>query len=265
MSLLCLSLPWYFNNPYLPGGSQDINECRGLTSLRNCTAGATCVNTVGSFMCQRDEKKKMKDINRQYQQYDRHTTFAHRSLEVVQLSSINDGGAERIKLFSSKELVQATDRYNENRVLGRGGQGIVYKGMLPDGRIVAVKKLEGMDEADIDTFINEVVILSQINHRNIVKLLGCSLDTEVLLLVHEFVPNGTLFQHIHDQNDEYFPLSWKMRLGIATDVAGALSYLHNAASITGISSRQTYSWTINIERRCLILGHQGQSQSIKLI
>ncbi|KAL8495067.1 hypothetical protein ACS0TY_019287 [Phlomoides rotata] len=249
----CCCESGFEGNPYLPGGCQDINECRDLTSLRNCTAGATCVNTVGSFMCQRVEKKKMKSIivsisstigtlllltgvwklskflRKKIEAYRKNKFF--KGLFLRKLSSINDGGTERIKLFSSKELAQATDQYNENRVLGRGGQGIVYKGMLPDGRIVAVKKLEGMDEANIDTFINEVVILSQINHRNIVKLLGCSLDTEVLLLVHEFVPNGTLFQHIHDQNDEYFLLSWKMRLGIATDVAGALSYLHNAASV----------------------------------
>ncbi|KAL8495066.1 hypothetical protein ACS0TY_019286 [Phlomoides rotata] len=283
----CCCESGFEGNPYLPGGCQDINECRDLTSQRNCTARATCVNTLGSFMCQRVEKKKMKSIivsisstigtlllltgvwklskflRKKIEAYRKNKFF--KGLFLRKLSSIIDGGAERIKLFSSKELAHATDRYNENRVLGRGGQGTVYKGMLPDGRIVAVKKLEGMDEADIDTFINEVVILSQINHRNIVKLLGCSLDTEVLLLVHEFIPNGTLFQHIHDQNNEYFPLSWKMHLGIATDVAGALSYLHLFRSITGISSRQTYSWTINIERRCLILGHQGQSQSIKLI
>ncbi|KAL8499834.1 hypothetical protein ACS0TY_019721 [Phlomoides rotata] len=246
----CCCESGFEGNPYLPGGCQDINECR--TSLRNCTAGTTCVNTVGSFTCQRDEKNKMKSIiigisstigtillltgvwksskflRKKFEAYRKNKFF--KGLFLQKLSS-NDGGAERIKLFSSKDLAQATDQYNENRVLGRGGQGTVYKGMLPCGRIVAVKKLEGMDESDIDTFINEVVILSQINHRNIVKLLGCCLDTEVLLLVHEFVPNGTLFQHIHDQNDEYFPLSWKMRLGIATDVAGALSYLHNAASV----------------------------------
>ncbi|KAL8499797.1 hypothetical protein ACS0TY_019685 [Phlomoides rotata] len=147
-----------------------------------------------------------------------------------QLSS-RDGGVENIRLFDAKELEIATDRYNENRILGQGGQGTVYKGMLPDGRIVAVKKSKEVDEAEIEVFINEVVIMSQINHRNIVKLLGCCLETEVPLLVYEFVPNGTLFQHIHEQNDEVFPLSWKMRLRIATEIAEALSYLHYAASV----------------------------------
>ncbi|THG14890.1 putative wall-associated receptor kinase-like 16 [Camellia sinensis] len=144
--------------------------------------------------------------------------------------SSSDGSVEKIKLFNSKELEKATDHYNEDRILGQGGQGTVYKGMLSDGRIIAVKKSEVVDEGKVEQFINQVVVLSQIIHRNIVKLLGCCLETGVPLLVYEFISNGTLSQHIHDPNEE-FPLSWEMRFRIATEVAGALSYLHYAASI----------------------------------
>ncbi|GMP30721.1 hypothetical protein CsSME_00005254 [Camellia sinensis var. sinensis] len=102
--------------------------------------------------------------------------------------------------------------------------------MLSDGRIIAVKKSKVIGDGQVEQFINEVVILSQIVHRNIVKLLGCCLETNVPILIYEFIPNGTLSQHIHDPNEE-FPLSWEMRFLIATEVAGALSYLHYAASI----------------------------------
>ena len=145
-----------------------------------------------------------------------------------QISS-SDGIVQKMTIFTIADLEKATDNFHENRILGQGGQGTVYKGMLMDGRTVAIKKSNKVDEGQLDQFINEVVILSQVNHRNVVKLLGCCLETNVPLLVYEFIPNGTLYQHIHEPTED-FHLSWKMRLQIAAESAGTLAYLHSSSS-----------------------------------
>ncbi|XP_021801791.1 wall-associated receptor kinase-like 1 [Prunus avium] len=170
---------------------------------------------------------------------------------------------DKIKLFNSKELEKATDNFSIDRILGQGGQGTVYKGMLADGTIVAIKKSKMVDTSKLSEFINEVVILSQLNHRNVVQIMGCCLETQVPLLVYGFIPNGTLSQYIQDQIEE-FPLTWDMRLQIATEVAGALSYLHGAASVP-IYHRDIKSANILLDRKYRAkIADFGTSRSISI-
>ena len=88
-------------------------------------------------------------------------------------------GVGFMKVFQFQELKEATDNYAEDRILGRGGNGIVYKGTLPDKCVVAIKKSQRLDQGQREQFINEMVILTQIKHQNVVQLLGCCLETDV--------------------------------------------------------------------------------------
>ncbi|GLU21929.1 hypothetical protein SLE2022_380390 [Rubroshorea leprosula] len=135
--------------------------------------------------------------------------------------------------------------------------------MLVGGRIVAVKKSKILHKEKVKEFINEVVILTQINQRDIVKLLDYCLETEVPVLVYEFISNGTLFHYIHDYNED-FPLTWERRLTIAAEVADALSYLHSTASISNYYRDVKSSNILPDEKYRAIVSNFGTSRSIAI-
>ncbi|KAL4582512.1 hypothetical protein LXL04_007062 [Taraxacum kok-saghyz] len=135
------------------------------------------------------------------------------------------------QVFTFEELEIATDNFNDSRELGDGGYGTVYHGKLLDGREVAVKRLYENNFKRVHQFMNEIEILTKLQHKNLVKLYGCtSKRSRELLLVYEYIPNGTVADHLHGKlstpNQNLFP--WSIRLNIAIETSEALTYLHKS-------------------------------------
>nr|XP_016448523.1 PREDICTED: LEAF RUST 10 DISEASE-RESISTANCE LOCUS RECEPTOR-LIKE PROTEIN KINASE-like 1.1 [Nicotiana tabacum] len=132
-----------------------------------------------------------------------------------------------VPVFSYSELEEATNDFNSSRVLGDGGFGTVYYGKLKDGRDVAVKRLYEHNCKRMEQFVNEIEILTRLRHNNLVTLYGCtSSRSRELLLVYEYILNGTLADHLHGQRAKQLSLAWPIRMNIAIETAGALAYLH---------------------------------------
>ncbi|GMI79295.1 hypothetical protein like AT1G54820 [Hibiscus trionum] len=139
-----------------------------------------------------------------------------------------------VQVFTYRELELATDNFSEANVIGNGGSSVVYKGVLVDGTVAAVKRLHRDRKHGERAFRMEVDLLSRLNSPYLVELFGYCADQHHRLLIFEFMPNGTLQQHLHHPGSEYRPLDWGSRLRIALDCARALEFLHEHATPTVI-------------------------------
>ncbi|XP_038701512.1 LEAF RUST 10 DISEASE-RESISTANCE LOCUS RECEPTOR-LIKE PROTEIN KINASE-like 1.4 isoform X3 [Tripterygium wilfordii] len=132
-----------------------------------------------------------------------------------------------VQVFSYTELEKATDNFDASKELGDGGFGIVYYGVLSDGRVVAVKRLYESSVKRVEQFMNEVEILARLRHKNLVTLFGCtSKHSRDLILVYEYIPNGTVADHLLGKQTNSGKLTWPVRLSIALETAEALAFLH---------------------------------------
>ncbi|KAK7340937.1 hypothetical protein VNO77_21655 [Canavalia gladiata] len=179
-----------------------------------------------------DDKSRSEDLFMPPSRGDTFTSTTNTSQTVSSYPSSKSVTVPRsfyfgVQVFTYPELEEATKFFDPSRELGEGGFGTVYKGELKDGRVVAVKRLYDSNFKRVEQFMNEVEILARIRHKNLVTLYGCtSRHSRELLLVYEFISNGTVADHLQRTRSNSALLPWPIRLNIAVETAEALAYLH---------------------------------------
>ncbi|KAJ6893351.1 G-type lectin S-receptor-like serine/threonine-protein kinase [Populus alba x Populus x berolinensis] len=128
-------------------------------------------------------------------------------------------------LFKLQILETATNNFDISKKLGQGGFGAVYWGKLPDGQEIAVKRLSKTSGQGLEEFMNEVVVISKLQHRNLVRLLGCCVEGEEMMLVYEYLPNKSLDAFLFDSLRKG-QLHWERRFDIINGICRGLLYLH---------------------------------------
>ncbi|CAD6266888.1 unnamed protein product [Miscanthus lutarioriparius] len=211
---LCKCSIGYEGNPYLLKGCHDIDECElrkqdvRYKKLYPCENGR-CRNTPGGYICKcrigtrsdgtnsgcrpvlsKAEQAVIVSIRKEKDEYFKQNG----GLRLY--DKMRSRQVDTVLILSENEIKKATDNFSEDNVLGCDGHGMVYRGTLDDNKEVAIKKSKLKDDDSREEFVNEIIILSQINHRNIVRLLGCCLEIDVTMLVYEYISNEAL-AYIH--------------------------------------------------------------------
>ncbi|KAI3910979.1 hypothetical protein MKW92_035609 [Papaver armeniacum] len=136
-----------------------------------------------------------------------------------------EGEEQDLQIFNLASLANATNNFCLNNKLGQGGFGPVYKGELQNGQQIAVKRLSKSSGQGIGEFKNEVLLISRLQHRNLVKLLGCCVEGEENMLIYEYMPNKSLDAFLFDSRNKAC-LDWAKRFNIIGGIARGLLYLH---------------------------------------
>ncbi|CAI9767458.1 unnamed protein product [Fraxinus pennsylvanica] len=190
---------------------------------------------MGCFLCSGKSKKKAKQQqnNTSIDQIpSKEKLKLNLSLDVKSEAS-KDGGSDHIAAhtFTFRELATATKNFRADCLLGEGGFGRVYKGRLEStNQIVAIKQLDRNGLQGNREFLVEVLMLSLLHHPNLVNLIGYCADGDQRLLVYEYMPLGSLEDHLHDLPPDKKHLDWNMRMKIAAGAAKGLEYLHDKAN-----------------------------------
>jgi serine/threonine protein kinase len=203
------------------GKKKNMNVVIAIIVIVVSIAVAICAFFTWKYMARRRGKKKDKLLR--LKRGESYQDFSSESLSKGFASQSNR--LEELPLYNFEILKAATDNFDVVNKLGEGGFGPVYKGTLSDGQEIAVKRLSRSSGQGLEEFMNEVVVISKLQHRNLVKLLGCCVDGDEKMLVYEYMPNRSLDALLFEPQNKV-PLDWSRRVNIIEGIGRGLLYLH---------------------------------------
>ncbi|XP_019453518.1 PREDICTED: probable LRR receptor-like serine/threonine-protein kinase At1g53430 [Lupinus angustifolius] len=133
--------------------------------------------------------------------------------------------------FSLRQIKAATNNFDQANKIGEGGFGPVYKGVLPDGDVIAVKQLSSKSKQGNREFVNEIGMISALQHPNLVNLYGCCIEGNQLLLIYEYMENNSLARALFGKQEQKLNLDWHTRMKICVGIARGLAYLHEESRL----------------------------------
>ncbi|KAK4387024.1 G-type lectin S-receptor-like serine/threonine-protein kinase [Sesamum angolense] len=224
-----IKLPDSRNSRY--NTSMTLDECRTHCS-RNCSctaytqlnisSGSGCLFWLGDLVDIRSLSPDGQDIYIRMASSESDSNLTIFSV-AVQYSHHNKDS--ELPLFDLSVITKATNNFSMNNKLGEGGFGPVYKGILEEGQEIAVKTLSKDSMQGLDEFKNEVIFIAKLQHRNLVRLLGCCIQEEETMLIYEYMANKSLDVMLFDQTRSKL-LDWQTRFNIINGIARGLLYLH---------------------------------------
>ncbi|KAH9717031.1 putative LRR receptor-like serine/threonine-protein kinase [Citrus sinensis] len=207
--LINFTLQGPYRDVFPPSRNSGISKAALAGIILGAIAGAVTISAIVSLLIVRAHMKNYHAISRR-----RHSSK----------TSIKIDG---VRSFTYGEMALATNNFNSSTQIGQGGYGKVYKGILPDGTVVAVKRAQEGSLQGEKEFLTEIQFLSRLHHRNLVSLVGYCDEEGEQMLVYEFMSNGTLRDQLSAKSKE--PLGFAMRLSIARGSSRGILYLHTEA------------------------------------
>ncbi|KAJ0257548.1 Kinase with adenine nucleotide alpha hydrolases-like domain-containing protein [Hirschfeldia incana] len=193
-----------------------------LPSRTNSAVGSSDTKRIGFDFSESEDDSKLSSLNAESRAV---VPSGHDSMI---LEGLHERFSTSCQSFKYKELVSVTSNFCSDNFIGKGGSSKVYRGHLTNGREVAVKILK-QTKGVLNDFVAEIDIITTLNHKNVISLLGYCFENNNLLLVYNYLSRGSLEENLHGNKRDSLAFGWNERYKVAVGIAEALDYLHNSA------------------------------------